>query len=212
LRLPGPRARFWRVLKVSERSGPWTHSRMGSRAGGSGPRASGDEGSVGLMIEAGARLVGVFQSPEDGERSCPAAGSRIVSRMSRACCQLSRAAAACPADRTHGPLHQPRRVDLPALHQRAPAHHGRRGSRSGAVRARSDGGRFLMPWHVCGTPRRSLALPFRNPRSSCALTWDFVGAPSATRTRDLLLRRQLLCPLSYRGHTDKPAGCRPHQA
>ncbi len=26
-----------------------------------------------------------------------------------------------------------------------------------------------------------------------------VGAPSATRTRDLLLRRQLLYPLSYRG-------------
>jgi hypothetical protein len=25
------------------------------------------------------------------------------------------------------------------------------------------------------------------------------GAPSATRTRDLLLRRQLLYPLSYRG-------------
>jgi hypothetical protein len=26
-----------------------------------------------------------------------------------------------------------------------------------------------------------------------------LGAPSATRTRDLLLRRQLLYPLSYRG-------------
>ena len=33
------------------------------------------------------------------------------------------------------------------------------------------------------------------------------SAPSATRTRDLLLRRQLLCPLSYRGHADSPAGC-----
>ncbi len=30
------------------------------------------------------------------------------------------------------------------------------------------------------------------------LRWE-VGAPSATRTRDLLLRRQLLYPLSYRG-------------
>jgi hypothetical protein len=32
-----------------------------------------------------------------------------------------------------------------------------------------------------------------------------VRAPSATRTRDLLLRRQLLCPLSYRGRGDQPA-------
>jgi hypothetical protein len=30
------------------------------------------------------------------------------------------------------------------------------------------------------------------------LGWER-GAPSATRTRDLLLRRQLLYPLSYRG-------------
>ena len=30
-------------------------------------------------------------------------------------------------------------------------------------------------------------------------TCGVVGAPSATRTRDLLLRRQLLYPLSYRG-------------
>jgi hypothetical protein len=41
-----------------------------------------------------------------------------------------------------------------------------------------------MPWHVCGTPRRSLALPLRDLRSSDALNWDFVGAPSATRMRD----------------------------
>jgi hypothetical protein len=32
-----------------------------------------------------------------------------------------------------------------------------------------------------------------------SLNWAFMGAPSATRTRDLLLRRQLLYPLSYRG-------------
>jgi hypothetical protein len=32
-----------------------------------------------------------------------------------------------------------------------------------------------------------------------------MGAPSATRTRDLLLRRQLLYPLSYRGQTTEPA-------
>ena len=64
-----------------------------------------------------------------------------------------------------------------------------------------------MPWHVCGTPGRSLALAVHNQGSPYALTWDFVCAPSATRTRDLLLRRQLLCPLSYRGHGDRPAGC-----
>jgi len=34
-----------------------------------------------------------------------------------------------------------------------------------------------------------LALAVHNRRSPCALTWDFVCAPSATRTRDLLLRR-----------------------
>jgi hypothetical protein len=71
-----------------------------------------------------------------------------------------------------------------------------------AARIQSELGqtaRCLMPWHVCGAAGRSLALPLYDPRSSCALTWDFVGAPSATRTRDLLLRRQLLYPLSYRG-------------
>ena len=35
--------------------------------------------------------------------------------------------------------------------------------------------------------------------SMCPLSWAFVGAPGASRTRDLLLRRQLLYPLSYRG-------------
>jgi hypothetical protein len=38
-----------------------------------------------------------------------------------------------------------------------------------------------------------------NRAPSYDLTWRLTGAPSATRTRDLLLRRQLLCPLSYRG-------------
>jgi len=42
---------------------------------------------------------------------------------------------------------------------------------------------------LCDTARRSLALPLDDLRNSYALTWDFVGAPSATRTRDLLLRR-----------------------
>jgi Phage integrase family len=44
----------------------------------------------------------------------------------------------------------------------------------------------------------------------CGDTWpDLVihsGAPSATRTRDLLLRRQLLYPLSYRGRPDQRHG------
>ena len=66
------------------------------------------------------------------------------------------------------------------------------------LRTRPDAGRCLMPWHACGTAGRSLALTLHGPRSSCALIWDFVGAPSATRTRDLLLRR------SFRG-TPPPA-------
>ena len=37
------------------------------------------------------------------------------------------------------------------------------------------------------------------------------SAPSATRTRDLLLRRQLLYPLSYRGCSDRTCVC-PHGA
>jgi hypothetical protein len=41
-----------------------------------------------------------------------------------------------------------------------------------------------------------------HPGAGVDLRWK-VSAPSATRTRDLLLRRQLLYPLSYRG---KP-GC-----
>lgn len=35
-----------------------------------------------------------------------------------------------------------------------------------------------------------------------------VSAPSATRTRDLLLRRQLLYPLSYRGQPGAAAASR----
>jgi hypothetical protein len=35
-----------------------------------------------------------------------------------------------------------------------------------------------------------------------------LGAPSATRTRDLLLRRQLLYPLSYRGQPGAAAASR----
>ena len=42
------------------------------------------------------------------------------------------------------------------------------------------------------------------------------GAPSATRTRDLLLRRQLLYPLSYRGQPgqggDLLAGPKPNRS
>jgi hypothetical protein len=54
-------------------------------------------------------------------------------------------------------------------------------------------------WHVCGTPDHPLAKPHSDRLSLSALARDFVGAPSAIRTRDLLLRRQSLYPLSYRG-------------
>jgi hypothetical protein len=36
-------------------------------------------------------------------------------------------------------------------------------------------------------------------RETASELWRKLSAPSATRTRDLLLRRQLLYPLSYRG-------------
>jgi hypothetical protein len=56
-----------------------------------------------------------------------------------------------------------------------------------------------MLWHVCGTTGTAPAMIDHDQRSSGGLTWVFLCAPSATRTRDLLLRRQLLYPLSYRG-------------
>ena len=42
-------------------------------------------------------------------------------------------------------------------------------------------------------------MTFRDQLAFDALTWAFISAPSAIRTRDLLLRRQSLYPLSYRG-------------
>jgi hypothetical protein len=54
-------------------------------------------------------------------------------------------------------------------------------------------------WHVCGTPGRPPVTAKRNRLTPEAVAWAFVGAPSAIRTRDLLLRRQSLYPLSYRG-------------
>jgi integrase len=58
-----------------------------------------------------------------------------------------------------------------------------------SVRTRPDCRRCLMLWHVCGTTGRSLASMVHDQRSPSALTWAFLCAPSATRTRDLLLRR-----------------------
>jgi hypothetical protein len=40
---------------------------------------------------------------------------------------------------------------------------------------------------------------FGSPQAVWVWTTPLSCAPSATRTRDLLLRRQLLYPLSYRG-------------
>ena len=62
-----------------------------------------------------------------------------------------------------------------------------------------------MLWHVGGTPAR----PRSDGLSLSALARDFVGAPSAIRTRDLLLRRQSLYPLSYRGWTWPTSGALP---
>ena len=66
-----------------------------------------------------------------------------------------------------------------------------------------------MTWHVCGTSLPSSAAATANRLSHDVLNWALTGAPSATRTRDLLLRRQLLYPLSYRGRTATARPCRP---
>src|ERR1700677_3485097 len=56
-----------------------------------------------------------------------------------------------------------------------------------------------MVWHVCGT--KQTGPPTLRPDRSAfiALTRTSRSAPTATRTRDQLLRRQSLYPLSYRG-------------
>jgi hypothetical protein len=46
-----------------------------------------------------------------------------------------------------------------------------------------------MLWHVCGTPRRLPVVKDRGRSKFGLLTWALMGAPSAIRTRDLLLRR-----------------------
>src|SRR5262249_26633814 len=100
----------------------------------------------------------------------------------------------------HGPLDQPGRAHLPALHERATAPARRRGGRPCAGRTRSGRGELtVILWHICGTPGRPLATTDSDRLSLGALTRDFVGAPSRIRTCGLLLRRQLLYPLSYRG-------------
>jgi hypothetical protein len=45
---------------------------------------------------------------------------------------------------------------------------------------------------------------------TCVLSWYFAGAPGRIRTRDPLLRRQLLCPAELRALGDKFAGRRSH--
>ena len=56
-----------------------------------------------------------------------------------------------------------------------------------------------MVWHVCGTMHRAPMTVRPERLAARALTRTFRSAPTATRTRDLLLRRQSLYPLSYRG-------------
>jgi hypothetical protein len=73
----------------------------------------------------------------------------------------------------------------------------------------SQGDNDLVFTSPTGTPlrhgnfRRRVWLSALTPASGESMTWaDELlqdGAPGASRTRDLLLRRQLLYPLSYRG-------------
>jgi ketosteroid isomerase-like protein len=86
------------------------------------------------------------------------------------------------------------------------------GSRPCELRTRPGrGGCPVTLWHA----QRPSAAAALNRLSLDALTWALMCAPSAIRTRDLLLRRQSLYPLSYRGRSvadrRKQAG-QPHQA
>jgi hypothetical protein len=46
----------------------------------------------------------------------------------------------------------------------------------------------MTVWHVCGTPGRLPVTAKPKTLTLDALNWDYVCAPSAIRTRDLLLR------------------------
>jgi hypothetical protein len=61
-----------------------------------------------------------------------------------------------------------------------------------------------MLWHVCGTPGRLPVVTDRGRPKFGLLIWALMGAPSRIRTCGLLLRRQSLYPLSYRGRAGRP--------
>lgn len=65
----------------------------------------------------------------------------------------------------------------------------------------------MTVWHVCGTRGASPAAATLNSFSPGDLTWAFVSAPSRIRTCGLLLRRQPLYPLSYRGQARPKPTC-----
>ena len=72
---------------------------------------------------------------------------------------------------------------------------------------RAPGRRHLAQiWHAAASGLLLVNDEFGKWVLTCA---EKLSAPSATRTRDLLLRRQLLYPLSYRG---QPITALPGQA
>ncbi len=58
--------------------------------------------------------------------------------------------------------------------------------------------RLLSPAASGRTPALGeLVREARNPRSTGDMTWGFVSAPEGIRTPNLLIRSQMLYPLSY---------------
>ena len=97
------------------------------------------------------------------------------------------------ADGADGPQHDPGRSGLPPLDQRASAGHRRCGRQGGSRHPAQDQhtqNRSDRIWHESGTTPQASVLAKHDPRQLNSV-WPGISGerPTATRTRDLLLRR-----------------------
>ena len=110
------------------------------------------------------------------------------------------------ADGPHGPRQRARRPDLPPRQRRTTAGHRRHAQPAHQGRAATSESGQARPGcaeaigHATGTAaEQGFVAALRDISYMAADLEVSVGAPSAIRTRGLLLRRQSLYPLSYRG-------------
>src|SRR5262249_13079044 len=121
--------------------------------------------------------------------------SRPASHRERAC--RERGSWAARADGPPGTFHDPGRADLPTRQRRATASR-RRGPEPAHDGCLEPSSRSPIG-HATGTEAPPSFVKIVQPCVETASDQRrYQGAPSAIRTRDLLLRRQSLYPLSYR--------------